>query len=96
MASIQQRGARKFKITVCNGYRINGQKRMQSRTIDVPDTVPKRGIMQYVHAQAEQLEKRFRYGIDQDERTPFEQYATAWLARRSTTSPAHWRGMDGN
>ena len=88
MASIQQRGARKFKITVCNGYRINGQKRMQSRTIDVPDTVPKRGIMQYVHAQAEQLEKRFRYGIDQDERTPFEQYAAAWLARQKHYKPS--------
>lgn len=88
MASIQQRGERKFKITVCNGYRLNGQKRMQSRTIDVPDTVPRRGIMQYVHAQAEQLEKRFRYGIDQDERTPFEQYAAAWLARQKHYKPS--------
>ena len=35
MVSIQQRGDRKFKITVCNGYRPGGQKRMQSRTIDV-------------------------------------------------------------
>lgn len=55
---------------------------MQSRTIDVPEHVPKRGIVQYVHAQAEQLEKRFRYGIDQDERTTFEQYASGWLARQ--------------
>lgn len=92
MASIQQRGERKFKITVCNGYRANGQKRMQSRTIDVPGTVPKRGIMQYVHAQAEQLEKRFRYGIDQDERTPFEQYAAAWLARQKHYKPSTLAG----
>lgn len=92
MASIQQRGARKFKITVCNGYRANGQKRMQSRTIDVPDTVPSRGVKQYVYAQAEQLEKRFRYGIEQDERTPFEQYAASWLARQKQYKPSTLAG----
>ena len=36
MAYIQQRGERKYKITVCNGYKPNGQKRMQARTIMYP------------------------------------------------------------
>ena len=36
MAYIQQRGERKYKITVCNGYTTTGKKRMQARTIDVP------------------------------------------------------------
>ena len=60
MAYIQQRGERKYKITVCNGYTTTGKKRMQARTIDVPKEVPKRGIKQYVYAEAERLEKRFR------------------------------------
>ncbi len=83
MAYIQQRGERKFKITVCNGYRPNGQKRVQARTIDVPPDIPRRGIQQYVAAEAVRLEKRFRYGIDEDERTPFETYARHWLARQT-------------
>ena len=58
IASIKQRGERKFKITVCNGYRPGGQKRMQSRTIDVPKEIPKRSVMQYVYAEAQKLEKR--------------------------------------
>lgn len=41
MAYIQQRGERKYKITVCNGYTTTGKKRMQARTIDVPKEVPK-------------------------------------------------------
>ena len=57
MAYIQQRGERKYKITVCNGYKPNGQKRMQARTVDVPKEVPKRVIQQYVMAEAERLEK---------------------------------------
>ena len=52
MAYIQQRGERKYKITVCNGYKPNGQKRMQARTITVPREVLKRGIQQYVMAEA--------------------------------------------
>ena len=36
MACIQQRGERKYKITVCNGYTTTGKKRMQARTMDVP------------------------------------------------------------
>ena len=81
MAYIQQRGERKYKITVCNGYKPNGQKRMQARTVDVPKEVPKRGIRQYVMAEAERLEKRFRTGIDQSENTRFEDYANRWLTR---------------
>ena len=81
MAYIQQRGERKYKITVCNGYKANGQKRMQARTINVPSEVPKRGIRQYVMAEVERLEKRFRTGIDQSENTRFEDYANDWLMR---------------
>ena len=40
MAYIQQRGERKYKITVCNGYTTTGKKRMQARTIDVPKDIP--------------------------------------------------------
>lgn len=69
MAYIQQRGERKYKITVCNGYTTTGKKRMQARTIDVPKEIPKRGIKQYVYAEAERLEKRFRTGIDESENT---------------------------
>lgn len=57
MAYIQQRGERKHKITVCNGYTTTGKKRMQARTIDVPKEIPKRSIRQYVYAEAERLEK---------------------------------------
>ena len=81
MAYIQQHGERKYKITVCNGYKPNGQKRMQARTITVPKELAKRGIQQYVMAEAERLEKRFRTGIDQSENTRFEDYANRWLDR---------------
>lgn len=92
MASIQQRGDRKFKITVCNGYRPGGQKRMQSRTIDVPKEIPKRSVMQYVHAEAQKLEKRFRCGMDEDDRTTFEQYAESWLTRQTHYKPSTLAG----
>lgn len=81
MAYIQQRGERKYKITVCNGYTASGKKRMQARTIDVPKDIPKRSIQQYVYAEAERLEKRFRTGIDESENTRFETYAEHWLER---------------
>lgn len=83
MASIKQKAERKYKITVCNGYRPNGQKRLQSRTIDVPPEIPKRSVMQYVHAEAQRIEKRFRYGLEEDEKTTFENYAVSWLARQT-------------
>ena len=56
---------------------------MQARTITVPREVSKRGIQQYVMAEAERLEKRFRTGIDQSESTRFEDYANRWLERMS-------------
>ena len=56
---------------------------MQSRTIDVPQEIPKRGILQYVHSEAERMEKRFRCGMEEDDRTTFEQYAVSWLARQT-------------
>lgn len=48
MAYIKKKSERKFKITVCNGYKVNGQKRMKAQTITVPSSVPTRGIQQYV------------------------------------------------
>ena len=53
MAYIKKKSERKYKITVCNGYKVNGQKRMKAQTITVPSSVPKRGIQQYVMAEAE-------------------------------------------
>ena len=50
--------------------------------IDVPKEIPKRKIEQYIYAEVERLEKRFKYGIEEDERTKFEGYARAWLARQ--------------
>ena len=35
MAYIKKKSERKFKITVCNGYKVNGQKRMKAQTISV-------------------------------------------------------------
>ena len=52
MGYIQQCGERKHKITVCNGYKPNGQKRMLARIVNVPKEVPKRGIRQYVMGEA--------------------------------------------
>lgn len=63
MAYIKKKSERKFKITVCNGYKVNGQKRMKAQTITVPSFVPKRGIQQYVMAEAERIEKKFKYGV---------------------------------
>ena len=61
MAYIKKKSERKYKITVCNGYKVNGQKRMKAQTITVPSSVPKRGIQQYVMAEAERIEKKFKY-----------------------------------
>ena len=75
MAYIKKKSERKFKITVCNGYKVNGQKRMKAQTITVPSSVPKRGIQQYVMAEAERIEKKFKYGVEESDQTHFEQYA---------------------
>ena len=39
MAYIKKKSERKYKITVCNGYKVNGQKRMKAQTITVPSSV---------------------------------------------------------
>ena len=59
MAYIKKKSERKFKITVCNGYKVNGQKRMKAQTITVPSSVPKRGIQQYVMAEAVQTKSGY-------------------------------------
>lgn len=46
MASIKQLDERRYKITVSNGYRPNGKKISKAKTIQVPPSVPKRGIGQ--------------------------------------------------
>lgn len=58
-----------LKITVCNIYATTGKQRMQARTMDVPKEIPKRSIRQYVYAEVERPEKRFRTGIDKSENT---------------------------
>ena len=83
MAYIKKKSERKFKITVCNGYKGNGQKRMKAQTITVPSSVPKRGIQQYVMAEAERIEKKFKYGVEESDQTHFEQYAENWLKRQA-------------
>ena len=50
MAYIKKKSERKFKITVCNGYKVNGQKRMKAQTITVPSSVPKRGSLRHTNA----------------------------------------------
>ena len=83
MAYIKKKSERKFKITVCNGYKVNGQKRMKAQTITVPSSVPKRGIQQYVMAEAERIEKKFKYGIEENDQTHFDQLCRkSWLKRQ--------------
>ena len=84
MAYIKKKSERKFKITVCNGYK--GQKRMKAQTITVPSSVTKRGIQQYVMAEAERIEKKFKYGVEESDQTHFEQYAENWLKRQEPFS----------
>ena len=99
MAYIKKKSERKFKITVCNGYKVNGQKRMKAQTIAVPSSVPKRGIQQYVMAEAERIEKKFKYGVEESDQTHFEQYAENWLKRqepffKATTYAGYKRNLD--
>ena len=55
---------------------------MKAQTITVPSSVPKRGIQQYVMAEAERIEKKFKYGVEESDQTHFEQYAENWLKRQ--------------
>ena len=99
MVYIKKKSERKFKITVCNGYKVNGQKRMKAQTITVPPEVPKRGIQQYVMAEAERIEKKFKYGIEESDQTHFDRYAEAWLNRqkpyfKATTLAGYRRNLE--
>lgn len=81
MASLKQLGERKFKITVSNGYNSKKQKISRAKTIDVPDSVRKSSIEQYVHHKAEEMEREFKYGYSEDSSTCFADYAENWLIR---------------
>ena len=87
MASINQLDDRRFKITISNGYR-KGKKICRSKTIQVPFSVPSRGIYQYVAHEAEELERRFKYGFGEDGSTTFQDYAERWLARQTKYAPS--------
>ena len=75
MASIKQLSDRKYKITISNGYRTDGRKICKAKTIQVPDSVPKRGVEQYVYHEAERLERLFKQGYSEDAEMTFETYA---------------------
>ncbi len=83
MASIKKLGERKFKITVSNGYGANGKKIAKAKTIDVPKSVQKRSIEQYVHHEAEEMERRVKLGYSEDGEMTFEEFATRWLERQT-------------
>ena len=87
MASIKQLSERKYKITISNGYR-NGKKICKSQTIQVPKSVASRSIRQYVMHEAEELERRFKYGFSEDGSTTFQDYAEGWLSRQSKYAPS--------
>ena len=87
MASIKQLTERKYKITISNGYR-NGKKICKSQTIQVPKSVASRSIRQYVMHEAEELERRFKYGFSEDGSTAFQDYAEGWLSRQSKYAPS--------
>ena len=88
MAYIKKKSERKYKITVCNGYKGNGQKRMKAQTITVPSSVPKRGIQQYVMAEAERIEKKFKYGVEESDQTHFEQTKSGYCLSADWRHPA--------
>ena len=88
MASIKQLSARKYKITVSNGYRPDGRKISKAKTIQVPSNVPKRGIRQYVAHAAEEFEREVKNGYSEDGEMTFEEYALRWLARQTKYAPS--------
>ena len=87
MASIKQISDRKYKITISNGYRTDGRKICKAKTIQVPDSVPKRGVEQYVYHEAERLERLFKQGYSEDGEMTFETYACGWLERQTKYAP---------
>lgn len=88
MASIKQLGGRRFKITVSNGYRPDGKKICKAKTIRVPESIPKRGIRQYVAHEAEELERQFKSGYAEDGNMTFEEFAEHWLTRQVRYAPS--------
>ena len=87
MASIKQLDYRRFKITVSNGYRPDGKKICKAKTIRVPESIPKRGISQYVAHEAEELERQFKTGYSEDGNMTFQEFAERWLARQVRYAP---------
>ena len=87
MASIKQLSDRKYKITISNGYRTDGRKICKAKTIQVPDSIPKRGVEQYVYHEAERLERLFKQGYSEDAEMTFETYARGWLERQTKYAP---------
>ena len=88
MASIKQLDERRYKITVSNGYRPNGKKISKAKTIQIPPSVPKRGIGQYVAHAAEELERSFKTGYAEDGEMTFEEFASRWLKRQTKYAPS--------
>lgn len=88
MASIKQLDDRRFKITVSNGYQPDGKKICKAKTIRVPESIPRRGIRQYVAHEAEELERQFKTGYSEDGNLPFQEYAERWLARQVRYAPS--------
>ena len=87
MASIKKINSRKYKITVSNGYRLDGRKISRAKTICVPATVHPRSIQQYVAHEAEEFERQVKNGFGEDAETPFEEYAESWLKRQTKLAP---------
>lgn len=88
MASIKKLDERRYKITVSNGYRPNGKKICKSKTIQVPASVPKRGLSQFVAHAAEELERSFKTGYAEDGEMTFEEFASRWLKRQTKYAPS--------
>ena len=88
MASIKKLDERRYKITVSNGYRPNGKKICKAKTIQVPVSVPKRGISQFVAHAAEELERSFKTGFAEDGEMTFEEFASRWLKRQTKYAPS--------
>ena len=88
MASVKKLDERRYKITVSNGYRPNGKKICKAKTIQVPASVPKRGISQFVAHAAEELERSFKTGFAEDSEMTFEEFASRWLKRQTKYAPS--------
>ncbi|MEG1205878.1 MAG: tyrosine-type recombinase/integrase [Oscillospiraceae bacterium] len=88
MATFTQESERKFKLLAFNGYKPNGQKRTKAKRITVPESIPKRGVLQYVQAAADAFEKEFKHGYSEDANSKFEVFAAKWLARQLRYKPS--------